>query len=123
QFMSNALRWAETVKQQSTAYFPGGEGSVSPVHPKDIAPVAAAALSGAGNESQAYQLTGPQLFTVAEQVEILARVIGKPIRYVDVPEEKVGEGMKKSGIPGPVADALVEVFKERRRGTRGLLTD
>jgi uncharacterized protein YbjT (DUF2867 family) len=123
QFMSNTLRWAETVKQQSTVYFPGGEGRVSPIHPKDIAAVAAAALIEAGHESQAYELTGPQLFTVAEQVEILARIIGKPIRYVDVPEEKAGEGMKKSGIPGPVADALVEVFKERRRGTRGLLTD
>ncbi len=123
QFMSNALRWAETVKQQGTVYFPGGSGTVAPIHPRDVAAVAAAALREPGHEDQAYELTGPQLLTVAEQVEILARVINRPLRYVDVPEEKVGEGMKKNGIPGPVADALVEVFRDRRSGGRGLLSD
>jgi uncharacterized protein YbjT (DUF2867 family) len=77
---------------------------------------------GSGHEKQAYELTGPELFTVAEQVEILARVVGGPLEYVDVPEEKMGEGMKKGGVPEPVADALVEVMKDRRSGARGLLT-
>lgn len=95
---------------------------VAPVHPGDIAAVGAAALIGSGHEKQAYELTGPELFTVAEQVEILARVVGRPLEYVDVPEEKMGEGMKKGGVPEPVADALVEVMKDRRSGARGLLT-
>jgi hypothetical protein len=59
---------------------------------------------------------------VAEQVEILARVVGRPLEYLDVPEEKAREGMKKGGIPERVADALVEVMKDRRSGARGLLT-
>ena len=123
QFMSNVFRWAETVKHQGTVYFPGGEGRVAPIHPRDIAAVAAVALTNPGHEGQAYELTGPQLLTVAQQVEILAGAIGKPLKYVDVPEEVVGEGVKKSGIPGPVADALVELLKEVRRDTRGLFTD
>ena len=47
---------------------------------------------------------------------------GRPLEYVDVPEEKAREGMKKGGIPEPVADALVEVMKDRRSGACGLLT-
>jgi len=122
QFMSNALRWAGTVKEQGKVYFPGGSGTVAPIHPGDIAAAAATVLIESGHESQAYELTGPELLTVAEQVEILARVVGRPLEYVDVPEEKVGEGMKRGGIPEPVADALVEVMKDRRSGARGLLT-
>jgi uncharacterized protein YbjT (DUF2867 family) len=122
QFMSNALRWAGTVKAQGKVYFPGGSGMVAPVHPGDVAAVGAAALIESGHENQAYELTGPELFTVADQVEILARVVGRPLEYVDVPEEKAGEGMKKGGIPEPVADALVEVMKDRRSGGGGLLT-
>jgi uncharacterized protein YbjT (DUF2867 family) len=123
QFMSNALRWAGTVKQQGAVYFPGGSGTVAPVHPREIAAVATAALIESGHEGKAFELTGPQLMTVAEQVEILSRVLGRPLRYVDVPEEKAAEGMKKSGIPGPVVDALVEVMKDRRSGAGGVLTD
>jgi uncharacterized protein YbjT (DUF2867 family) len=122
QFMSNALRWAGTVREQGRVYFPGGSGTVAPVHPGDIAAVGAAALIEPGHENKAYELTGPQLFTVAEQVEILARVVGRPLEYIDVPEEKVGGGMKKGGVPEAVADALVEVMKDRRSGARGLLT-
>jgi uncharacterized protein YbjT (DUF2867 family) len=90
---------------------------------KDVAAVALAALTESGHENQAYELTGPQLMTVAEQVEILSRVLEKSLRYVDVPEEKAGEGMKRSGIPAEVVDALLEVMKERRSGGRGVLTD
>jgi (4-alkanoyl-5-oxo-2,5-dihydrofuran-3-yl)methyl phosphate reductase len=122
QFMSNALRWAGTVREQGRVYFPGGSGTVAPVHPGDIAAVGAAALIESSHENKAYELTGPQLFTVAEQVETLARVVGRPLEYIDVPEEKVGEGMKKGGVPEAVADALVEVMKDRRSGARGLLT-
>ncbi|MEY2604906.1 MAG: hypothetical protein QOH31_2715 [Verrucomicrobiota bacterium] len=91
QFMSNALRWAGTIKEQSKVYFPGGTGTVAPIHPGDIAAVAAAALIESGHESQAYELTGPELLTVAEQVEILARVVGRPLEYVDVRKKKRGK--------------------------------
>jgi hypothetical protein len=45
------------------------------------------------------------------------------LRYVDLPEEKAAEGRKRSGIPGPVVDALVEVMKDRRSGPPGVLTN
>ena len=53
--------------------------------------MAAAALIESGHESQAYELTGPELLTVAEQVEILARVVGRPLEYVDVRKKKRGK--------------------------------
>jgi uncharacterized protein YbjT (DUF2867 family) len=123
QFMSNCLRWAATIKQEGVVYFPGGDSEQAPIHPRDIAAVAAAALIEPGHEGQAYEFTGPQLLTVGQQVEILGRVIGHPLKYVDVPEEVAGEQMKRSGLPGPVVDAVVEMFKELRKNSLELSAD
>ena len=90
---------------------------------EDIAAVGAVALTEPGHENQAYQLSGPQLLTTPEQLEILARVIGKPIRYVEISEEQLGEGMKKNGVPEPIANALVEMFKKLRAEPRDYLTN
>ena len=85
QFMSNTLQWAGMIKGQGTVYAPGGEGKVAPIDPRDIAAVAAVALTQPGHTEQAYQLTGPELLTVGEQVQIIASLLGKPLQYVDIP--------------------------------------
>jgi len=84
-FMSNALQWADSVKTHSTVYFPGGRGRVAPIDPRDVAAAAAVALTDRGHEGRTYGLTGAQLLTIAEMVDTLARVLGRPLSYVDVP--------------------------------------
>ena len=115
-FMSNTLMWAETIKTQGSVYFPGGEGKVAPIAPEDIAAVAALALTQPGHDSQIYELTGDTLLRTADIVEILSRVLGKPLRYVDISPEAAREGMLKSGMPSLLADAVIEVFNRLREG-------
>lgn len=122
-FMSNTLMWAETIKTQGAVYFPGGEGRTAPIDPQDIAAVAALALTQPGHEGRIYELTGGELLTAAQQTEILSRVLGKPIRYVDVPPSAAREGMLKSGMPPIVADAVIEVFTFVRDGQVAQTTD
>lgn len=116
QFMSNALQWAGSVKAQGAIYFPGGEGKVAPIDPRDIAAVAVVALTQPGHEGKAYQMTGPELLTVGEQVQTLARVLDKPLQYIDVPPAVADEQMRKRGLPPMLVDALSELTNMLREG-------
>ena len=97
--MSNTLQWAGMIKGQGVVYAPGGEGKVAPIDPRDIAAVAAVALTQPGHTEQAYQLTGPELLTVGEQVQIIAGLLGKALPYVDIPLAVAAERMRQAGMP------------------------
>ena len=77
------------------------------VHPRDIAAVAACALTSDGHEGKEYPLTGPEAINVREQVHIVAEVTGREIEYVPVTDDVARMGMEKAGMPGFLIDALL----------------
>ena len=115
-FASNTLRWVPTIKGQGSVFSPDGASTSAPIDPADIAAVGAAALTGSGHEGKRYVLTSEETLSVKEQVETIARVIGKPIRFVDVPPEAARAGMLKAGFDAELVDAVLEL-----RGTAGSL--
>jgi uncharacterized protein YbjT (DUF2867 family) len=115
-FMSTALDWTKTIRQEGVFYFPGGEGKVPAVDPWDVAAVAALALTESGHAGQAYALTGPQALSFGEMAQVLARILEKPVRYIDISEETAGEEMRKAGLPDYVIDGLVGTFAALRAG-------
>ncbi len=123
-FMSNTLQWwAETIKSQAAVYFPTGEGEFAPIDPRDIAAVAATALTTSGHEGKAYELTGAELMTARRQTEILASVLNKPIRYFDLTPEAFAENLKNNGLPQFVAEAILEVIGGVRSGKSAIVTE
>ncbi len=102
--------WAESICGEGAVFFPGGDGRVSPVDPRDVAAVGRAVLTQRGHEGRAYEVTGPELLTIGGMVEVLSRVLGKPLRYVDIPERAAGVWMAKRGVPLRLVDALVETL-------------
>ncbi len=123
QFMSNSLRWADTIRSEGAVYFPNGSDQVGPVDPCDLAAVAVAALTQPGHVGQAYTLTGPALVTVSQQVQIIARLLGRPLTYVDVPLEEAKGWLVKGGMPASFVDAMVELMWSLRRGEGAFITD
>jgi uncharacterized protein YbjT (DUF2867 family) len=122
-YMSNALDWAATIREQGVIYFPGGEGRVPAVHPADVAAVAAVALTQPGHTGQAYALTGPEALSLDEMAAILTRELGRPVRYVDVPDAAAAEGLRTAGLPEYVIAGLVEAFSALRAGRFADCTD
>jgi uncharacterized protein YbjT (DUF2867 family) len=53
---------------------------------------------------------------MAEAAARLSAAAGKPIRYVDVPPEDARKAQLAAGFPTFLADALFELFAERRAG-------
>jgi uncharacterized protein YbjT (DUF2867 family) len=110
-FASNTLRWAPMIKAQGAVFGTGGHGKSAPIDPYDIAAVAATALATPGHEGKKYVLTGDELLSAAEQVAIIGAAIGKPLRYVEVPEAGARAGMQKAGMNEIMIDALLELLR------------
>jgi (4-alkanoyl-5-oxo-2,5-dihydrofuran-3-yl)methyl phosphate reductase len=115
-FMSNAYQWAGTIRAEGVVYNPMGSGKVAPIAPDDIAAVAVEALTTPGLAGEVFELTGGELLSVPEQVEILARVLGRPIRCVDVPVETAVQGLIRGGLPAHLAAAVGQSFAAVRDG-------
>lgn len=115
-FMSNALGWAASVKSQGAVYQPMGDGKMAVIDPRDIAAVAVATLTTAGHDGKAYLLTGPEALSIGQQVKILGDVIGRTLKYVDVPDSAAKEAMLGMGMPSAVVDAMLELTNLVRAG-------
>lgn len=124
-FMSNSIEWwSDSIKTQSSVFFPGGnKGKVAPVDPRDVARVAALALSRPGHSKQAYELTGSELFTIAEMVQSISSVLGRPIQYVDIPSIAAKLFMLKSGMDKALVNALMEMLASLRKNEGAIVTD
>lgn len=57
-----------------------------------------------------------------QQVETIAKALGKALRFVEIPVEKAKAGMLKSGMPEIMADAILELMEEGTRPSGGYRT-
>ncbi|MEV0594364.1 SDR family oxidoreductase [Nonomuraea cavernae] len=89
-FATNTLGWADQIRQ-GVVRWPYGEASRSLIHEKDIAAVAAHVLTSAGHGGAAYVLSGPERLTQAEQVRVIGEVVGREVRWEDLPPEVARE--------------------------------
>jgi uncharacterized protein YbjT (DUF2867 family) len=93
-----------------------GDARVSIVDVRDIAAVAAAALTQNGHEGKTYDITGPETLTHSEIASALTTVLGKPVTFFDVPEAVMRDGLLRFGFPEWQADGLIEDYAHYRRG-------
>jgi uncharacterized protein YbjT (DUF2867 family) len=123
QFMSNALWWRPAIKAEGVVRDPVGPGRTACIDPADIAAVAAIALTQEGHAGETYTLTGGELLTTRQQVEILARVLGRSIDYVEITPEEAAQEALATGMDQASVAALRE-YNERLRADEGaIITD
>jgi uncharacterized protein YbjT (DUF2867 family) len=122
-FMTNAYQWRETIKSNGAVYNAMGAGKFAPVAAEDIAAVAVHALTDPGPSPEIFEVTGGELLTVREQVDILAQARNTPIQCVDVPTENAVKGLMGIGTPPPVAAAVGQSFESIRDGQMAFVRD
>lgn len=115
-FASNALMWARTVKAQGAVFQPTGDGKTTPIDARDIAEVGVKALTSPGHEGKSYPLSGPEALSAAEQVAKISAALGKPLKFVDIPEATAREEMAKAGMPEMFVRAMSEVWSMIKGG-------
>jgi uncharacterized protein YbjT (DUF2867 family) len=112
-FMTNALQWAVSIRSEGVIRAPFGDVGDAPIDPRDIAAVAAAALVSPEHEGKVYTLTGPEILTPIEQVQILGSVLGRDLRFEDIPEKIAEENMKRFAPP-EIVESIFSLARERR---------
>jgi uncharacterized protein YbjT (DUF2867 family) len=115
-FMSNALQWLPAIQAHGKVFSSTGEGKTAPISPSDIATVAALALTKPGHERKSYDLTGEELLSVPQQVEILANVLGKPITCVEVPVDVAANELRQKSTPDFLVESLVQMWTHIQQG-------
>lgn len=106
-FAVNTLMWADQIRAGGVVRWPYGAAARSLIHERDIAAVAAAALTGGQHAGRRYVLTGPEAITQAEQVRLIGEAIDRPVRWEDLEPEAARQQLNKAwGNPAFVDSAL-----------------
>jgi uncharacterized protein YbjT (DUF2867 family) len=88
-FARNAIRfWAQQIRRDRRVRLPFPESQQAPIADKDIAAVAARALTSAELDGQRIVLTGPQSLTMKQQVGLISEAIAKPIAVEAISESE-----------------------------------
>ena len=80
-FMQNFLDLARTIAREGRIRSASGEGKIPFIDARDIAAVAAVALTAPGHEGKKYVLTGPEALGYGDVARIIGKVVGRPVEY------------------------------------------
>ncbi|GAA2152794.1 SDR family oxidoreductase [Actinomadura napierensis] len=115
-FMSDYFREAHAISAEGVLALPMGDARIAPVDTEDIAKVAVSLLHSGGHEGKRYEMTGPEALTVDQVAATISLAAGKSVRYVDIDPAEKTRAMLDAGVPAYFADAMEELFSQRRRG-------
>lgn len=121
-FYQNLLSEAASIRR-GVLRAPMGSARLAMVDARDVGVAAAAALASPALEGETLTLTGPAPLSYAEAAATLAKVLGRPVAYTDVPADLAQKGMAGAGMPPWLADALGGLTESFRDGKADLAAD
>ena len=124
-FMQNIVTYnAPSIRAQGAFYAAMGDAKTSVIDVRDIAVVAAKALTEpATHVGKTYELNGPEAFSNGEIAAKISRVAGQPVQFVDIPEEAQRKAMLDAGMPEWQVTALLELQQYYVSGKCAPVTD
>jgi uncharacterized protein YbjT (DUF2867 family) len=125
-FMQNILVfYSPSIRSEGVFYASMGDAEVSVIDARDIAAVIVSLLEApAMHFGKTYELNGPEALTYAEIGETISRVAGRPVKYVDVPEDAQRKAMEEQQMPQWLVSALLDLQRYYTvEGKGGEVTD
>ncbi|HEX4771599.1 MAG TPA: SDR family oxidoreductase [Bryobacteraceae bacterium] len=123
-FMQNIVNYSGTTIQDQNAFFGSeGDGKVSIIDIRDVAAVALKALTEDTHIGKAYTLTGPDALTNTEVAKVLSDVLGREIRFINLPPAQLKQGLLGAGVKEWSADALLDLQRFYREGNAATVTN
>lgn len=102
---------------------PAGDGRFAPVTRDDIADVAEVVLLDPTHDGATFDLTGPDLVTMADVAAILTEVNGTPVRFVDETVDEAYGSRASYGAPDYEVTGWVTSYLAIREGELDVLSD
>jgi uncharacterized protein YbjT (DUF2867 family) len=108
-FMTNTYQWVPQLRSGDVVRAPFAGVRVATIDPADIAAVAVRALVSGEHDGRSYRLSGPESLLPADRVAILARVLGRDLRFEAQPDDEAREEMS-AAMPAEYVDAFFSFF-------------
>ena len=115
-FMQNLLDQAPAIAREGKIYAASGDGKIPFIDTRDIASVAAAALTQPGHEGKKYVLTGPEALGYADVARILSEVMGRPVEYVAESLDEARDRMVRYGASSWAIEGVLGLAAYQRAG-------
>jgi uncharacterized protein YbjT (DUF2867 family) len=109
QFASNALWWAQSIREEGVVRAPYADTGLPAVHPADIATVARTVLTEPGHRGRTYALTGPEPVTVRRQVAAIAAALGREVPLVEISRQEAHRRLAPL-LGDEAADAVLDLM-------------
>ncbi|MEU3231356.1 SDR family oxidoreductase [Nocardiopsis alba] len=109
EFAANKLAlWGPSIRAERVVRDPNPDGGWYPVHEWDVADAALAALLEDGHHGKAYDVNGPELISLRDQVGAIADALGEEIRFEEVTPAEAREIYQRlGGFAAEAADFLL----------------
>ncbi|RNB89889.1 SDR family NAD(P)-dependent oxidoreductase [Brevibacillus fluminis] len=109
-FMQNLLRFGPTIAAEEVFFGAMGQTACNFVDCRDIADVAAEALTNREATGRVYTLTGSETFSYPQIADKLSVVLARPIRYINLYTEVLRRDLiERGGMPSWLANHVVEI--------------
>lgn len=106
---NNSADWARSIRTDGVVRLFRPEAMTAPLHERDIAAVAVAALLGKAGAETSALLTGSELVSQRRQVELIGAAVGQELRIEELTETEARERFRQFAKPEYV-DAILELI-------------
>ncbi|WP_170223666.1 NAD(P)H-binding protein [Nonomuraea turkmeniaca] len=114
---------ASPLRDLGVLALPAADAPVGFVDTRDIAEVAAAALTEDGHAGQVHVVTGPEALTHSQAVRILGEAAGRELRYAALDPDEHVTGMRAAGLDERSVAWQRGLFQLIRDGRNAVVTD
>jgi uncharacterized protein YbjT (DUF2867 family) len=112
---SNALNWAKSIRADRVVKLVHPDSVTAPIHERDIAAVAVAAILDDTNAHVSDLLTGAELLSQRQQVEVISEVTNTDIHIEELSETQARQHFGRFE-ESRVVDAIIEFIAAARHG-------
>ena len=109
-FMQLTMMFADSIKKDGAFYAPLKDAKIAMIDIRDIVGTALAVLTGSGHEGKTYDLTGPAGVSFGEVATTFSKLVGKEVKYVDVPPQAAREAMQGMGMSEFLVGGYLELY-------------
>jgi uncharacterized protein YbjT (DUF2867 family) len=117
-FMDNLLRQTEAIKHQGVFFSPiAGDRKLPSCASRDIAAAAARLLlDDAWSGQDSVPVLGPEDLSFNDMAQIMSEVLGKPVRFQQVPAEAFKATLTGRGMSEAMAQGTVDMLVAKNQG-------
>lgn len=122
-FMQTFTGMAAVIRDKGMIALPCGHGTLATTDLRDVAAVTVKVFTEPGHANRSYDLTGPDLLTMEQVAAVFGDVLGREVRYVDLPMEQFAARLEGAGIAPWRVDAVCKEFAAIAGGSIDHTTD